>query len=125
MNFRIVEGVQDDFSNIYDDFERDYLDTALINDELRKKYDLSKKNFQKLSSEVKQKHGLKKRPSRPIYYYKHNTGYYISKKIDGKRHYIGHVPTEELAIHAVEVCKMLNWNVVTCRLAVKELKQCQ
>lgn len=125
MNFRVIEGVHDDFSSIYDDFEKDYLDTVLTNEQIRKKYDLSKKKFFKICRLVKENNSLDKRPSYPKNYYKHDTGFLIAKKINGKIRYLGHVPTEELAIKAVEICKLLNWNVEGCKIAIMEVKQCQ
>lgn len=125
MNFRVIEGACEDFSSIYDDFEKDYLDTVLFNDEIRKKYNLSKNKFNRLCKLVKSNNGISKRPSAPRNYYKHNTGYYIMKKIDGKRRYLGHVPTVELAIKATALCRQLNWNPEACKLAIMEVKKCQ
>lgn len=125
MNFRVIEGVHDDFSSIYDDFEKDYLDTVLTNEQIRKKYDLSKKRFYKLCRIVKTTRKLKRRPSNFKNYYKHDTGYYISKRRNGKHIYMGHVPTEDMAIDAVTICRDLNWDTERCRLAIWEMKQCQ
>ena len=58
-------------------------------------------------------------------YYKHDTGYYISKRRNGKHIYMGHVPTEDMAIDAVTICRDLNWDTERCRLAIWEMKQCQ
>jgi len=125
MNFRVVDGGDDDFSNIFDDFEQDYLAYNITNDELRKKYDLSKKKFARISQLVKTKHGLSKRPIPCKNYYKHDTGYYIAKMIDGKHQYLGHAPTKEMAIRAVDKCKELDWDIEKCKIAIVELKQCQ
>lgn len=125
MNFTIVDGYTDTFDEIYTDFERDYLTTSITCDELRRKYDLSKKKFSKLTRMIKQDKNLAKRPVSSKNYYRHCDGaYIISKKIDGKVVYFGRVSTEELAKRCVEICNMLEWDLDICRSVIWEMKQC-
>ena len=124
MNFKVIDGYDDDFEDIFDDFEKDYLNSQETVEELRNKYELSKRNFTRLTRMVKSKHGLSKRPSRGKHYHFNQNGFEILKKRNGELIYCGWIPIsqKELVPIAIEICKKLQWDSEKCKRAIKELK---
>lgn len=124
MNFKIVDGCEKTFEDIYDDFEQEYLHTTILNDDLRKKYELSKKDFTRLTRLVKENNRIEKRPTSKKGFYKSNHGFNLSKKINGKIHYGGWIPESQKGLlqEAVEICENLKWDSEKCKKAIKELK---
>lgn len=117
MAFNIIEGDYVDWDEIMDDFIDDYIhSTKLSNVEIREKYDLSWREFKDLSEHCKRMFGLTRRPTSPQkngrHYYVGRNGYVVQKFLHGKLVYIGTVPTEEIAIKVVELCKNTGWDVV-------------
>ena len=127
MNFNIKDGIVNDLDEIYEGFVMDYIfSTELKNGEIRQKYRLSYSEFKELADRAKAQYGLKRRPIRipeAKYYYAHKGGFMIQKTIECVGKYIGFVPTEELAIEAVEKCKEASWNVSLCRKIVREMSE--
>lgn len=127
MKFTVVDGEYADVSSIYDDFVKDYIySTELKNTELRLKYGLSHKEFKDLCDKVKMEHGINRRNTAwdsAKYYSKHVNGFVICKCINRSTVYIGIVPTEDLAIKLVEICKKLSWDVNKCKHIVKNYKE--
>jgi len=123
MNFRILSNVPLDIDE--EAFEAEYLHTTISNDDLRKKYELSKKQFSEITQRIKKKHGLPRRPNTfGKHYYFNGYGYVISIIRNGKKLYMGLVHTEKLAKKCVNICDELNWEVDKCRPVIEELKQC-
>ena len=123
-NFKIIDGKYPDYESIHDDFVEDYImNTELSNKEIRAKYGLGYSDFLEVSKRVREEYGLKRRPSSRWnsgrYYYKMKGHYKISRKIKGKEVYLGHVPTEELAIKMVKLCEENDWNIERCRALIK------
>ena len=120
MKFRIVEGVETDYDAIYDDFKEDYLHTSQSNKDIRRKFDLSQKDFAIMADRVKEDEGISYRPiMNAKYYYRKGNRFVISKKFNNEVTYFGIVPTEEIAIRIVEVCKKHNWDIPKCKEIVK------
>lgn len=123
MNFNIVDGSYADLNSIHDDFVQDYIfSNELSNKEIRKKYNLSHKEFRELSEEVKKEHGLSRRLivfKDSKYYYKAKYGFMIQKRLNGRDYYVGHVPTEDVARKVVELCKKVQWDIDVCRKICK------
>ena len=126
MKFNIIDGYDKTFEDIYDDFEDEYLHSNILNEDLRKKYELSKKDFSRLCQLIKSNNGLSKRPSHARHYYKTHHGFNLAKKVDGEIRYGGWLPTSKayLLSEAVKLCEKLSWDSEKCKIAVKELKKC-
>lgn len=127
MNFNIIEGDYDNFSGIYDDFEKDYLTTPIKNNALKKKYDLSERQLKELCREVKAKNGLSSRPrhrNSDVSVYRNKHSWTITKE-DG---YFGSIPLrcgEKVLNKAINICKKYNWDESICQEKIKELKSTQ
>ena len=126
MKFNIIEGRYIDFDSIHDDFVEDYLlNTDLSNTEIRRKYELSNKEFWELANQVKEEFNITRRP-------KGNYGKYytqiskncfgIQKSIKGRSKYLGVVPTEEIARVIVGLCKKAHWDIDKCKYICKNWK---
>lgn len=63
MNFTIVEGYTVDVD--YDEFKKDFLSCEYNLEELRKKYDLSSRQYREFQSKVLKETGLSKKPRKP------------------------------------------------------------
>lgn len=126
MKFRVIDGWENTFEDIYDDFEKEYLTSRIRNDDLRRKYELSKKDFSKLTRLVKSNNGLSRRPCRTKCYYHSSHGFTLAKKINGEIRYGGWIPIskEYLLKEAVQICERLQWNSEQCKRAIMELKKC-
>lgn len=123
MNFRILSNVQLEINE--EEFEAEYLYTNISNDDLRKKYELSKKQFSEITQSIKKKHDLPRRPNTfGKHYYFNGYGYVISIIKNKQKLYMGLVHTEELAQKCTKICDELNWEVDKCRPIIEELKQC-
>lgn len=124
MNFTIVENAESNLN--VKDFEEEYLHSSIMNEELRVKYDLSKKNFQKITQEIKDRHGYSKRPTiNGKHYHSHNGGWVISRKQNQKLRYYGRIPHsmgEECLNKALELCEENNWDYEKSKKAIQELK---
>lgn len=123
MKFRILEGEQPILSD--EDlaaFEDEYLNGKIRNYELRIKYNLSNKNFKILCDEIKERHGLDKRPRQCKHYYQNQKGWVVSIKQKGVVQYIGLFETEKLAKEVVNKCTELNWNIPACKRFVEAIK---
>ncbi|MBR3139865.1 MAG: hypothetical protein IKF11_03235 [Methanobrevibacter sp.] len=124
MNFNLIEGAYANFDSIHDDFCQDYLwSDELSNPEIRKKYELSARDFNELTNLVKKEFGVSRRNTRKgRYYYKVNSGFVIQKTINCVTVYFGIVPSECIARKLVELCKKVGWNVDVCKDIVKNWK---
>jgi len=124
MNFNLIEGAYANFDSIHDDFCQDYLwSDELSNPEIRKKYELSARDFNELTNLVKKEFGVSRRNTRKgRYYYKVNSGFVIQKTINCVTVYFGIVPSECIARKLVELCKKMEWRVDVCRDIVKNWK---
>lgn len=125
MNFNLVEGAYPDFDSIHDDFCEDYLwSDELSNPEIRKKYELSARDFNELTNLVKKEFGVSRRNTRKgRYYYKVNSGFVIQKTINCVTVYFGIVPSECIARKIVELCKKMEWRVDACKDIVKNWRE--
>ncbi len=128
MNFKLVESSYIDFDSIHDEFSRDYLESTLSNEEIRRKYDMTHREFKDCGEIVKSENGLSRRPfwryrnGSVKYYYSMDNGFIIQKKIDGKEVYIGFVPFEWVAQKIVEMCINVSWDIDQCKSFCKEWK---
>ena len=128
MNFNLIENHTVDFNEIHDSFCDDYLwSNELSNVEIRKKYDLTVREFKELSGIVKKEFGFKRRPNyrkgKGKYYYRHEYGYSIQKQVKDKFVYLGFVSTEAAAIEVVELCKKVGWDIGESKHIIKTYKQ--
>ena len=125
MNFKIIEGhYDDDFSDIYTDFEKEYLNTKITNPELRSKYGLSRASFSKLVRKIKKNNDIDHRPRHGKYYFIRNNQWVIHRRQNGVLNYFGcvHVKRgEETLKKALQICDDLNWEVESCREEIKKL----
>lgn len=123
MNFNIVEGDYLDLESIHDDFVEDYLlNTDLSNTEIRKKYELSNKEFWELANQVKEEFNITRRPRGNYgrYYTQVSENVFIiQKKINGRVKHLGIVPREWIAQVIVEFCKKTQWDVDECKYICK------
>lgn len=123
MNFRVVEGERPILNeNDYISFENDYLNSKIPNYKLRRDYQLSNKNFQEITHQIKQKHGLNQRPRNCKHYYPLRDKWVVSFKKDGRNIYLGFYHTEEEAKSVVKKCEELDWNVELCKQYVEQLQ---
>ena len=122
----IIEGEYADLNVIHDDFCNDYLwSNDLSNPEIRRKYNLTVKEFREFSEQVKKEYGFTRRPINRVqgkYYYRHRYGWVIQKTIQNRIVYFGYVPTELVAQRIVELCKKVEWDVDVSRNIVKNWK---
>ena len=125
MEFTIVEGAYVDFDTIYDDFLNDYLTSGIPNRQLQKKYGLTKGEWAELTSLIKKREGLKRRPRNfdGKYYYKNPRGFQILKRIGDITYNFGTVPTEEIAQKVVKKCKEAAWDIDKCHDIVHNWKE--
>ena len=126
MKFRVIDGFDRTFEDIYDDFEKEYLTSQITNDDLRRKYELSKKDFSRLTRLIKSNNGIDRRPCRTKCYYINQYGFTLARKINGEIRYGGWIPfsKEYLLKEAIQICEKLHWNSDKCKKAIMELKQC-
>ena len=126
MNFIIVENKTVDID--YNSFEEEYLNSTIMNEELRVKYGLSKHEFTKLTQKIKQRIGVKRRPNLAAkHYYEHCNAWVIHRKINGELYYFGRIPFSmgsEVLNKALNICEKNNWDCNICRPLIEELKQC-
>lgn len=124
MNFTVVENAEVNIN--FKAFEDEYLHSNILNEDLRVKYSLSKKNFQELTREIKNKYGYSKRPTiNGKHYYRHNGGWVISRKQNQKLIYYGNIPLymgEDVLNKALELCESHNWDIESSKKAIRELK---
>ena len=127
MNFIIVEGKHADLESIHDDFCNDYLwSNELSNKEIRKKYDLTVREFSEMIKKVKAEHGLVRRPRKKIrgkYYFKHRNSWSIQKWKNGKMVHFGTVPTTEIAETVVDLCIEADWDIPVCKEIVQNWRE--
>lgn len=63
-NFKIVETSYDDYSDIYDDFKRDYLSEDITVKEMIEKYGISKNKYMRIKKVVAEETGVNRKISR-------------------------------------------------------------
>lgn len=126
MNFVVIENKQSEID--VNSFEEEYLNSDIMNEDLRVKYGLSKLEFRKLTQKIKQKVGINRRPNITAkYYYKHCNAWVIHRKINGELIYFGRIPFEmgeDTLNQALKICERHNWDCTLCRPLIQELKQC-
>lgn len=121
MNFNVIENSYVDWETIHDEFEHDYLNTTLSNEEIRLKYHMTHGEFKEYRDIIKKENNLSKRPfwkSREgtnKYFYKVHSGYIIMKRIKGTQIYFGYVPSATIAEIIVKKCEAARWNVPICK----------
>lgn len=117
MNFHLVENQYVDWGKIEEDFTNQYLWSSISNEDLRKQYNMSHGEFRRYCKYVRDKHGLNRRPfwkhrsGGVKYYYQTKNGFVILKRDGDKNIYFGFVPTEEVAMKVVEMCKQTLWDI--------------
>jgi hypothetical protein len=95
MNFRIVNGDVDSINEIYPDFKKEFLKKENTIEDLRVKFDLSYKEYERLRSKVLSETGLKQKPQQKstnarlindtTYIYKIKGKYHVIKTINQKQ----------------------------------------
>lgn len=120
MNFNVINGDYEILSKeLLCDFEADYLNSRLTAVEVRKKYNLSKKQYAELAQKIRDRYGLVKRPyPNAKHYYRQGNRWCIIKTHNKIRTYYGSLPVdvfskEEMDV-IVEKCEELQWNVDDC-----------
>lgn len=124
-NFKIIENDYFDWNTIKEEFTQDFLYSRLRNDELKKKYDLTRGEFNTCCEKVLSEYNLSRRPhyrercGLSNYFYKSKYSVIIQKKINGVNYYIGSVPTVKIALKIVELCKKASWDIDVCKQIVE------
>lgn len=126
MNFRVVENSYVDWEAIEEEFTEKYLFSTISNNDLRKEYDMTHREFQDCCNIINKKHGLTRRPfwkhrqGECKYFYKVNNGFIIMKRIKGDNVYFGFTNSLSVAKKLVEMCKKASWDIDVCRQICKE-----
>ena len=116
MNFNVVSG---DYSILsedkFDEFKADYLNSDLSSNEVRLKWNLSKKQYSRVTKKIREELGLLKRPYRESkHYYENKTCWSIIKHINQEKVYFGSVSkskySEDDVKQIVAHCKSLDWD---------------
>jgi hypothetical protein len=122
--FRVIENKGLDID--LDSFEEEYLHSDIVNETLRIKYNLSKKQFSELTNEIKNRLGVTRRPNLTAkHYYINNDAWVIHRRIGGVLYYYGRIPFsmgKNILFKALLLCEENNWDCELCRKAIKELK---
>ena len=129
MGFNIIEGDYEILSKErLSAFEADYLNSELKSNEVRKKYDLSKKQYSEITKEIRAKHGLIRRPyAQSKHYYQQGNRWIIIKTNKSERVYIGSLPcsifTKTDIENIVKMCKKMFWNIDRCTELIQVLSE--
>lgn len=105
IRFRIIENPEPDYN--IEEVIKEYLDTELTTQEIKKKHSLTTGKYSQVLMEVKRR-GLPLRSSwhhqsKCKYYYYKGDGYYAVKRVfKGKAYYFGYFKTEEEAKERVK-----------------------
>lgn len=98
--FRLIEG-GDDYSDIYEDFKKDYLSVDTTVEEILNKYNITNNKYQQLKKQVAEETGVNRKPSmygrsspwihekKYIDRMKSNGKYRVSKWINGSNRHFG------------------------------------
>lgn len=113
-NFRIIENNNE---VDYEEFKKDYSNSSLLKEEIRKKYDLRPSDFKDLVKKCEDEGVIRERPRKKHifknfskYYYKTKKGYVVTKYVGNKSVYYGQYKYEEDAKKIVEWLKEHNWD---------------
>ena len=127
MNFNLIEGNYIDLpSEKLPDFEKDYLDPSLKSEEVRKKYDLSKKQYSRVTQAIREKYGLIRRPyAHAKHFYRQGNRWYIFKTTKNERIFYGSLPVSMFSETDMETiikkCRKLSWNIPECMNLIQTL----
>lgn len=126
MNFVVIEDKQLNMDT--NSFEEEYLNSDIMNEELRVKYGLSKLEFRNITQQIKKKMGITRRPNLSAkYYYENNNAWVINRRFDGVLYYYGRIPFHmgfDMLLEALRICEENDWEFETCSHLIKELKKC-
>ena len=120
INFNLVSGDYEILSREeLSAFEDYYLNSPLTSVEVRRKYDLSKKQYSILAQEIRDKYGLVKRPyPNSKHYYRQGNRWCIIKTSNKVRTYFGSLPADVFSKEEIEVivekCEEMQWNIDKC-----------
>lgn len=120
LNFNIIDGTDEFLSaERFKEFEADYLNSELKSEEVRHKYDLSKRQYSLLAQQIRDKYGLIRRPyAQSKHFYQQGNRWIIIKTNKRERIYIGSLPADVFSKTDVEwivqKCKELAWNIDEC-----------
>lgn len=121
MNFNVIDGTDVILPDeLFPRFETDYLESHLTSVEVRKKYNLSKKQYSILTQKIRDKYGLLKRPYPNCkHYYRQGNRWVVKKTIEGEIIYFGSLPIDVFNADEmdciVEKCKEMHWNIDKCK----------
>ena len=113
-NFRIIEGVYDDFD--YEEFKEDYMNLFISKAEICEKYELSHNRYCKYGNRVYEDTGFKRSAGvtpRTRYTNIRMTGAYkwrVDKQINGRKLYCGTYPSFEDARKVRDFLREHNWS---------------
>ena len=117
LKFNIIE--KRDINEIYPFFKKDFLNPSNTVDDLKRKFDLSRKEYNNLRSKVFNETGLKRKPcSRQqniiitddtYLNCTKNEKYIIMKSVDGEMKYFGQYDTKEEALKVRNKLIKQNW----------------
>ena len=120
MKFKVIDGTEEWLpKNLFPAFERDYLESSMTSVEVRKKYNLSKKQYSILTQTIRDKYGLLVRPyPNSKNYYQQGNRWVIIKTINNERVYFGSLSVDVFSREEIEIvverCREMGWNVDKC-----------
>lgn len=117
MNFNVIEG-EADFSDIYEDFKRDFLNPYLYRKELMRKYRLSENSYSKIRKQVVAETGITTKPNKyhpaipteTSYIHKAKSKWQICKYINRKKNFFGTYENLHVAMLIRDELIKCNWD---------------
>lgn len=120
-NFRIIESHKD-YSDIYEDFKKDYLSKEITVPEILEKYNISQNAYYRIKEEVAEETGVNSKPTgnciatkwkyetRYIEQLKSTGKYRVSKFINGYHKHFGLYNDLKTAIYVRDTLEKNNWS---------------
>ena len=129
MNFNIIEGQASRLSA--DDFEAfkwDYLNSEMTTHEVRLKYGLSKKEYSKITNEIRKELGIRCRPhTRAKNYYKNGNRWDIVRTNNYHTRHYGSLRCEHFSEKdmkkIIKKCRKMNWEYTSCTKYINGLRK--
>lgn len=127
MNFRVISAPERRLPDeLYEDFKDDYLNSTLNYNELRAKYDLSKKEYGEVATRIKKEEGISHKPfNKAKYYYRNFHKWNIVKRVNGRNVLFGTLPmskfSEKDIKRIVKQCKEWRWDYEKCTRYINSL----
>lgn len=128
MNFRVIEGSDDEFPK-FDEFCSDFFNPNYYVKDLKEKYGLSRNEYVRLREKLVKKYNIHSKPTKfhpsadcptnMTYIHKHNKNRFaVIKYLDGKKVYYG-------AYDSVDIARKIRDELIDCGWDKSKLKQIQ